>query len=114
MQTSEEFRPLGLTARDSDRASGMEWTARWRMQRTRHLTAQDDPFAHGARRGYRNGGEKCAAIGMPRICKQSLVGSDLDDAAEMHHRDPVGNVLHHRQIVRNEYVSQPKPPLQVA
>src|SRR5262249_11090225 len=33
VQTSEEFRPLGLTACDSDRASGMEWAARWRMQR---------------------------------------------------------------------------------
>ena len=51
---------------------------------------------------------------MPRICKQSFVGSDLDDAAEMHHRDTVGNVLHHCEIVRNEYVGQPKPPLQVA
>src|SRR5215472_12656916 len=46
VQTSEEFRPLGLTARDRDRTSGMEWAARRRMQRTRHLPAQDDPFAH--------------------------------------------------------------------
>src|SRR5262249_3301328 len=114
VRTSDEFRPFGLTAHDSNRASGMEWAARWRIERTRHLSAQDDPFALGARRGHRNGREKRAAIGVPRICEQSFVRSDLDDAAEMHHRNAVGNVLHHPEIVRNEYVSQPKPPLQVA
>src|SRR6266700_3297509 len=114
VRTSDEFRPFGLTARDSDRASGMEWASRWRMQRARHLSAQDDPFALGARHGHRNGGEKCAAVGVPRICEQSVVGSDLDDAAEMHYRNAVGNVLHHREIVRNEFVGQPEPPLQVA
>src|SRR5262249_49730830 len=102
---SQEFRPLGLTACDSDRASSMEWTARWRMQRARHLSAQDDAFAHGARHGHRNGGEKRAAIGMSRICKQSFVRSDLDDAAEMHHPRKTG---------RNEYEAHPKRTLQAA
>src|SRR5258708_12224510 len=42
------------------------------------------------------------------------MGSDLEGAGGMHHRDGGGNVLHHCEIVRNEYVGQPKPPLQVA
>ena len=28
--------------------------------------------------------------------------ADLDDAAEVHHGDAVGDMLHHRQIVRDE------------
>src|SRR5215472_513672 len=32
-RTSDKFRPFGLTACDSDRASGMEWAARWRIER---------------------------------------------------------------------------------
>ena len=38
----------------------------------------------------------------------------FDDAAQMHHRDAVGNVLDHGKIVRNENVGQAEPPLQVA
>ena len=38
--------------------------------------------------------------------------ADLDDPAEIHHRDPVGDVAHHRQIVRDEQVRQAELGLQ--
>ena len=41
-----------------------------------------------------------------------LVG-DLDDLAQVHHRDAVGDVAHHRQVVGDEHVRQVQLVLQV-
>ena len=38
---------------------------------------------------------------------------DLDDAAEIHHGDPVADMLDHREIVRDEQIGQPELVLQV-
>ena len=38
----------------------------------------------------------------------------LDDAAEIHHRDLVGEVLHHREVVRDEEVGEALLALQLA
>ena len=38
----------------------------------------------------------------------------LDDLAEIHHRDAVGDVLDHGEIVRDEDVGELQPVLQVA
>ena len=38
---------------------------------------------------------------------------DLHHPAQIHHRDPVADVLHHRQVVGDEQVGQPQPLLQV-
>jgi hypothetical protein len=51
---------------------------------------------------------------MPRICKQLFAWSDLDNAAKMHHRNAIGDMLHHGEIVGNENVGEAKPVLQVA
>jgi hypothetical protein len=39
---------------------------------------------------------------------------DLDDLAEIHHGDAVGDVLHDRQVVRDEDVGEAEAGLQVA
>src|SRR5712691_5780753 len=51
---------------------------------------------------------------MARACEQGLVRCDLDDMAEIHDRDRVGDVPDYREIVRDEDVGEPQPPLQVA
>ncbi len=51
---------------------------------------------------------------MPRRGEQVLGARGLDDAAEIHHRDPVGDVPHHREVVGDEDVGKPEPALQVA
>jgi hypothetical protein len=38
----------------------------------------------------------------------------LDDAAEVHHGDPVRRVLHHREVVRDQQVGEAEADLQVA
>ena len=51
---------------------------------------------------------------MPRRGKQRPCICGLDDGAEIHHGDAVGDVFYHGQIVRDEDVGEPKPVLQVA
>ncbi len=92
----------------------MEGATLGRMQCARHLAAQDDPFALGARGGHRNGGKERPGIGMPWISEYRLAFSDLDNSAEMHHGDAIGNVPHHGEVVRNENVGKAKSSLQVA
>jgi len=114
MDISQEFRPHRSTMPDRDRASWMERAARGRMQSARHLAMKNDAFAFEAWRGQWNGGKKRAGIGMPRICKQRFAWPDFDNAAEMHHRDAIGDMLHHGEVVGNENVGQAKPVLQIA
>ena len=76
----------------------------------------------GARRGAaRCGGsgtgtaaEERAPVGMARRVRASRGGSDLDDAAEIHHRDAVADVPHDREIVRDEQDREAELALQVA
>ena len=42
-----------------------------------------------------------------------VAGADLDDLAEVHHGDTVGDVAHHRQVVGDEQVGQPELVLQL-
>ena len=43
---------------------------------------------------------------MQRVLVELLGRRDLDDRAEVHHRDPVGDVPDDREIVRDEQVRQ--------
>ena len=53
-------------------------------------------------------------IGMARRAEDRLGRTELDDAAEIHHPQPVRHVAHHRQVVADEQVGQAQPRLQVA
>src|SRR5262245_33065295 len=111
---SHEFRPHHSTVLDRDRASGMERAARRWMQGAWHLAMKNNALALEVWRGQWNGGKKRAGVGMSRICKQRFAWSDLDNAAEMHHRNAIGDMLHHGEIVGNENIGKPKPALQIA
>ena len=50
--------------------------------------------------------EQRAGVGVAGVLVQVLGVRDLDDLAEVHHRDPVADVAHHRQVVRDEHVGQ--------
>jgi hypothetical protein len=41
-----------------------------------------------------------------RVVVEVVGGGDLHDLAEIHDRDPVGDVPHHREVVRDEEVRQ--------
>ncbi len=50
---------------------------------------------------------------MQRLGVDRLLVGDLDELAEIHHRDAVADVLHHGEIVRDEQIGQPEALLQV-
>ncbi len=50
---------------------------------------------------------------MLRVGVELVAVGDLGDAAEIHHRDAVGDVAHHREIVGDEQVAELEPRLQV-
>jgi DNA gyrase subunit B len=47
---------------------------------------------------------------VPRRRKDLPGRRQLDDASEIHDRDPIAEPLHHREIVRDEQVGQPEAP----
>ena len=49
---------------------------------------------------------------MQRILVQLLRGGDLHELAEVHHRDPIGDVPHDREIVGDDEKGEPEPLLE--
>src|SRR5215471_11631856 len=87
--------------------------ARGRIDRVRHVALQDDALALDARIGDRDRRQQRLGIGMQRRRIEVFSRRDLDDAAEIHHRDACADVLDDRQIVRDEEIGQPELLLQV-
>ena len=52
-------------------------------------------------------------IGMCRRCEQTIRSCDLDNAAEIHDRNAIGDVAHDREIVRNEQIGELQLPLEI-
>ena len=55
-----------------------------------------------------HGGEKRLRIGMNRVAEEGGFRRLLDDVAPAHHGDGVGDVVHDREVVRDEEVGQPE------
>ena len=45
---------------------------------------------------------------MVRLGEEGIRRSALDDAAEIHDRDPVADVLHHAEVMADEEIGQPE------
>ena len=100
----------------SHRAAGMQSGSRTAERaRLAHRPAACTRLALRARSRHRDRRQQRAACrdGAARRTASSARRA-LDDAAEIHHRDAVGDVLHHREVVRDEDIGEPEPPLQVA
>ena len=95
-----KLRHLAAAAIDRIGAAGVKAAAGGRIERARHLALQHDAAALCLRLRHRNGRQQRAAIGMAGGGKQRLGFRGLDDDAEIHHGDAVGDVLHDGQIVR--------------
>src|SRR5882757_614495 len=102
-------RASGLRQRAaSDQPAGIR-----RIDRARDLPLQpQSPAFHAPLRDGR-GREQRPRVGMPGIAEEALRRSDLDDAAQIHHRDTVGDVLDDLQVVADEEIGQVQPALQV-
>ena len=63
--------------------------------------------------GNRDRRQQGSRIWVARIGKEACGLSDLDDTAEIHHRDPARDVAHDAEIVRDEQIGQPELGLEV-
>src|SRR5580704_14286165 len=76
-----------------------------RIERARHL-ALDRALAPSPLANARHGIEERARIGMRRMREDVLAACELDDAAEIKNRDPVGEVLDDTEIMADEEIAQ--------
>ena len=61
----------------------------------------------------RHGGEQRLGVGVAWGVIQSMGVGDLHHAAKIHHRDAVGDVFHHREIMGDEEIGEVESLLQV-
>ena len=80
----------------------MKAAAGGRIERARHLALQQQAAALGARFWNGDRRQQRAAIGMAGRGEQRFGSRGLDDAAEIHHRDAVGDVFDHGKIVETK------------
>src|SRR6266436_7425449 len=84
-----------------------------RVKRARHVALQDQTLAFQRRLGQRDGRKQGLGIGMARLGKERALICDLDDLAEIHDRDPIGDMLHHCEIVGDKDIAEPETALQI-
>ena len=100
-------RRLGHLAQalDEPMAARVEDTAARRVGRARDLALEADAGRRLAVDG-RDGRQECLGVRVVRSAEDGLGVADLHDPSEVHDRDPVGQVAHDAQIVRDEQVAR--------
>ena len=96
-------------------AAGMEAAAGRRVGRRRDVADQDQAPALGLDRriGDRHRADQGGRVRVQRIAVELERRGLLDHLAQVHDRDPVADVAHHAQVVRDEQVGQPELLLQL-
>src|ERR1700712_274366 len=92
-------RCLAAAAWLRDRAPGVEMTAARRVDRARHFALEPNalPFHFWVR--YRHRRQQGFGIGMTRRVVERLGRRRLDDAAEIHHGDALGDMFDDREVM---------------
>ena len=91
----------------------MERAAGRRRQRARRLPGEHDAVPPAAGVRHRHGGEQARRVGVQRPPEQLGPTAELHDPPQVHHRHPVRELLHRRQVVGDEQQRQPQPLPQV-
>ena len=88
-------------------AAGVEVAAARGIDRARDVAGQDHALAPlDVRVRDRHGREQRLAVRMQRRGEQRALVGQLDDPPEIHHRDPVADVLDDRDVVGDEQVRE--------
>ena len=87
------------------RAARVEPAAGRRVAGARHIAHQRHKLSLACSH-FRNGGEQRLRVRMPRRRKQRASFRDLDDLAQIHHRDPVADVPDNAEVVRDEQIGE--------
>ena len=96
-------------------ATGVEAAGRWWVGGGGHVALQDDPLPLPLllRIGDGHGGQQGDGVRVVRVLVQRVPVGNLDDLAEVHDPDLVGDVADHGQVVGDEHVGEAQPVLQV-
>src|SRR5438093_3403773 len=78
-------------------ATGVEHAAGRRVGRAGNLARQHDPLLAYIRVGRWDGRDQRLGVGVQRVFQQRLRLGQLDDLANIHHRDSVTYVLDYRE-----------------
>ena len=108
-----EHRQLAPAAIVREWTPRMERAAGRRVERIGNL-ARDRGAHRAGHREVRHGCEQHPRVRMPGQLEQAPCRRKFDDAAQVHHPDPVCDVVHDGEIVRDEEVREPHAPLQIA
>ena len=108
-----QHRLLDSAAIERIRATRVEAAAGGKLDRTGHIAGKNDALAPGGRIRHRDRGEQRFGVRMQRIAEQLARRRDFDDPAEIHHGDPVADVLDHGQIMRDEEIREAELALQI-
>src|SRR5262249_57318236 len=95
------------------RAGRMQMATGWWIEGARRITRQKTVRSPRGRGWHWHRREQRLRIGMARFGKNLWRRSALNDTPEVHHRHARGDVLHHREVVADEDVGEPKALLQV-
>ena len=96
--------------------AGAEVAARRWIDRVGELAGEHDalPGALELRVGHRRRREQRLRVRVQRRSEELFGGRGLHDAAEVHHRHPVGEVTDDGEVVRDEEVGEPELRLELA
>ena len=107
-------RRLDAAARLGRTGSGVELAARGPADQARYLALDRDQDAPPGRIRLRDALDQGLRIGMRRCGEHGLRVAELDQAAEIHDADPIGDVAHDWEIVGDHQVAEPMVALQVS
>src|SRR5688572_26106436 len=103
---------LNRAATFRNRTARMETTAGRRIERCGYVALQNDPFFFHLRIGYENSADQGLGIRVPGSPTYLFCRSDFNELSQIHHSDPSGEFLDHRNGVGYEEVGQSEPLLQ--
>ena len=86
----------------------MEGAALWGVDGAGYVAGEDDALSGGLDYGVGDGygGEKCSGVRVLGVLVELIPAGYLDDLAQVHYRDSVGDVPHDRQVVGDEEVGE--------
>src|SRR5262249_36477966 len=109
----ETWRLLRAQRKLADWTPGVERAAGRRPNRARRVALQHGAPTLDGRVGDRHRRHQCLGVGMQRCGIKIARSGDLDDLAEIHHRDAGADVLDDREVVGDKDVGQAELLLQL-
>ncbi len=101
-----ELRVYVAAVRYPDSASRVESAPARRIDWAGDISLENDPLPSSGGVGDRHSAEKSFRVRMKRIRVKVAFVCQFHNAAQVHHRDPIGNVLHHGKVVGNEEIGK--------